>query len=234
MQHIQQEQERLLSLGHYYHAVVYNETLALLEYLSPMINTPNVTNPDVSLSLPVYDLLLSEMKGRGLCKRPEYEIALMSGKVRLLYYHSRTSRVFRVSLLREALEEAIIEIRQHKEEGNSVLWSLYAWNEGRSKIEGRLRGWLREKLLGMGDKDATVMAWEFLIWAELRMGAGSVHAVRELFERAVECESTKASVALWKLYVDFELRERNPSMAKMVLFKALKCCPWSKGLYPPV
>lgn len=106
--------------------------------------------------------------------------------------------------------------------------SLYAWNEARTRIENRVRTLLRDHVLVDGKE--SVIGWTFAIWAELQLPHRyNVHAVRSLFERAVECEATKSSIALWRLYAEFELREKEPRRAKDVLFRAVRNCPWSKG-----
>jgi hypothetical protein len=42
--------------------------------------------------------------------------------------------------------------------------------------------------------------------------------------------SMSSSVVLWKIYLAFEMRVSNPEGAKAVLFRALGCCPWAKGM----
>lgn len=202
--------------------------MALVEYLSSSAKL-KTENLDVSGALPIYDSLFREMRDKGLSASRECEVALMNGKIRLLYHHSRTSKLFRMSLLREALEEAIVEVKQSGERVNTLLWSLYAWNEGRSRLDGRVRGWLRDKVIGSRDKNNAFAGYSFAIWAELRMTGDNVHAVRNLFEEAVDLPLTNGSVTLWKHYVEFELREKEPIRAKLVFFRALRCCPWSKG-----
>ncbi|KAF8439532.1 NRDE-2, necessary for RNA interference-domain-containing protein [Terfezia claveryi] len=226
---LQEEQDRLASLGSLKYAFAYNEAMALMEYLFPSAESKNITL-DVSSALPIYDSLLKELRDRGLSNSRPYEIGLMNGKIRLLYHHARTSRSFRMAFLREALEEAIVEVKQSSRKVNTLLWSLYAWNEGRSRIEGRIRGWLKDQVIGPGGKESTVAGYGFAIWAESRMTGNNVHAVRKLFDEAVDCPSTKASVALWKRYIEFEIREREPTRAKLALFRALRCCPWSKDI----
>ncbi|KAF8425864.1 NRDE-2, necessary for RNA interference-domain-containing protein [Tirmania nivea] len=223
---LQEEQDRLVSLGLLEYAFAYNEAMALMEYLFSA-ESPTL---DVSSSLSIYDSLLKELRDRGLSNSRQYEIGLMNGKIRLLYHHSRTSRLFRMALLREALEEAIVEVYQSGRKVNTLLWSLYAWNEGRSRIEGRIRNWLKHQIVGPGDKESTVAGYGFAIWAELRLTGDNVHAVRKLFEEAVDCPSTRASVALWKRYIEFEIKEREPTRAKLALFRAQRCCPWSKDI----
>jgi len=134
-----------------------------------------------------------------------------------------------MALLREALEEAILEVKQSGRKVNTLLWSLYAWGESRSRIEGRVRGWLKDQVVGLGDKESTVAGYSFAIWAESRMTGDNVHVIRKLFEEAVDCPFTRGSVALWKLYIEFEIRQKEPTRAKLALFRALRCCPWAKG-----
>lgn len=40
---------------------------------------------------------------------------------------------------------------------------------------------------------------------------------------------TKFNVGLWMIYVEFELKEKDPRRAKEALFRGVRCCPWSKG-----
>lgn len=197
-----------------------------MEYLSPL----GGANMDLSTALPIYDSLLQELREKGLSTSRQYEITLMNGKIRLLYHHSRTSRSFRIASLREALEDAITELSKVGRRVNTLFWSLYAWNEGRSRIEGRVKGWLRDQIIRPTDRDNTIAGYVFTIWTELRMSGNSAHAIRHLFERAIDCQFTRMSAELWKLYIEFEIREQNPTRAKMVLFRALRCCPWSKGI----
>ena len=227
-QYLKDEQDRLSSLGHVTHAAIYNEALALVEYLAP--HGPEKVSCDVLAALTTYDSLLREMSDRGMSSTQDYEATLIHGKVRLLYHHSRTSKIFRRALLRETLEAAINNMIKCGKYVNTLLWTLYAWNESRNRMEGRVSDWLRDKINGLGTHGCTVPGWCFTIWTELRTcGAGYDNAVRALFEEAVECKSTQASIFLWALYVEFELREKNPGRAKVVLFRAMQNCPWSKG-----
>ncbi|KAF8468860.1 NRDE-2, necessary for RNA interference-domain-containing protein [Kalaharituber pfeilii] len=225
---LQDEQDRFASLGLFQYAFAYNEALALVEYLTS--STSSVTTSfDVSGALSVHNSLLKEMKRRDLSSFILYEMGYCNGKIRLLYHHSRTAKLFRISLLREALEEAITET-QKAGRSNTLLWCLYAWNEGRSRIEGRVKGWLRDSIHGYNGQNSTVAAWMFDTWTELRMNGEHTYAVRKILEDAVECQSTRSSIKIWKLYVEFELREKNHSRAKLILYRAMKCCPWAKEL----
>lgn len=222
------EQDRFTSLGLVEHASAVNEAMALIDYVSPCAMLEGA-NMDITKALPIYDSLLEELRGKGLSTSRQFETTLMNGKIRLLYHHLRTSRSFRIASLREALEDAIAELSKAGHRVNTLFWSLYAWNEGRSRIEGRVRGWLRDQIIRPADRDNTVAGYIFTIWTELRMSGNSTHAIRHLFEQAVGCQLTRASAELWKLYIEFEIRKQNPARAKLVLFRALRCCPWSKG-----
>lgn len=234
----------MMSMGHVYHAVVYNSVRALLEYLSH--------DRDVVTVLPVYDSLTRELERRGLAgpQSAVHELCLMS-KARLLYHHATTAKMFKMKIMRDVLEKALACFPN-----NSMFLGLYAWNEGRTKIENRVRTLMRDVVLK--ERQETVVGWAFAIWAEMRMvGAGgvyNVHAVRALLEQAVGCERyvyahflfffldtselwinfprvnrTKFNVGLWMIYVEFEMREKDLRRAKEVFFRGVHCCPWSKG-----
>jgi hypothetical protein len=240
-QHFDELQGLMLSLGHAYHAVVYTETRALLEYLICR---------EVTAALSIYDIFVAELEKRSLSGpySAVHEACLMA-KARLLYYHATTARLFKVKIMRDSLEQALSVFPN-----NSVLLGLFAWSEGRVKIENRVRTFIRDVILREGAE--TVIGYSFAIWAEMRLrGSGgryNPHAVRALFERAAEgsrlvCDPlsqsfewnanpsihrTKFNVGLWAMYVEFELREVDPEKAKDVLFRGIQNCPWSKGLYP--
>lgn len=168
----------MMSMGHVYHAVVYNEVWAMLEYLSH--------DQDLATALPVYEALVQDLERRNLTgpQSAVHELCLMS-KARLLYHHATTARMFKMKVMRDVLEQALALFPN-----NSLFLGLYAWNEGRTKIENRVRALMRDVVLE-GEK-GTVIGWAFAIWAEMRMvgtgGRYNVHAVRALFEQAVECE----------------------------------------------
>lgn len=167
-----------MSMGHIYHAVVYNEVRALLEYLS--------RDQDVIATLSIYDSLIQELERRDLTGplSAVHELCLMS-KARLLYHHATTGKMFKMKVMRDALEKALARFPN-----NSIFLGLYAWNEGRTKIENRVRTLMRDVVLE--ERKETIIGWAFAIWAEMRMvgtgGVYNVHAVRALLEQAVGCE----------------------------------------------
>lgn len=198
------------------HAGVFNDLRALLEYLA--------TGTNLDAAVEVYDAFIGELARRSLTgpDSPVHEICLLR-KSRLLYLHSTTAKPFKPATLRLCLETSLSVFPQ-----NSAFLSLFTWNEARTKIENRVRTVIRDRVLAEGGE--TVIGWLFAIWAELRMGVHfNVHAVRSLFERAVECSRTKSSPALWALFVEFEMRQRDGNRARNTLMRGIRNCPWSKG-----
>ncbi|RKP08540.1 NRDE-2, necessary for RNA interference-domain-containing protein [Thamnocephalis sphaerospora] len=137
--------------------------------------------------------------------------------------HNQQHRMFRPATLRTVLERALTLFPN-----NTNLLSLYLYSETRFKIENRVRRFLDTML----SSTPSCILWLFRIFAELhfsRDGCNS-HQVRALFEDAVRCQSTTASPSIWSAYIAFELRQKRPSKAKKVLFRALSACPWHKEL----
>ncbi|KAI5858627.1 NRDE-2, necessary for RNA interference-domain-containing protein [Tricharina praecox] len=215
--YLEYQQHTMLSIKLNEHAGMYNDLRALLEYLA------GGNNLDAAIA--VYDGFTSELGRRSLTGPTSHfcELCLLR-KVRLVYMHSTTARPFKPATLRSHLEAAL-EIFPH----NMAFLSLYAWNESRTKIENRLRTVIRDRVLKDGNE--TVAGWLFAVWAEMRMAQHyNVHAVRHLFERAVECNRTRHSVQLWMMFVEFEIRHKEYRRAKDILSRGIKHCPWSKEL----
>ncbi|KNC97470.1 uncharacterized protein SPPG_07387 [Spizellomyces punctatus DAOM BR117] len=151
------------------------------------------------------------------------EEAVYEGYVRLLYRHSVSGSAFKPGILRGVLETAL-----DKFPCNTIFLSLYGWNEARTKIDNRVRRLLDEQLA----RNPSHILWTFAIWAELHQRQTyNVHLVRSLFERALDCPSSRHSVSLWQLYIQFEVREGNRDKAKALFFRAIRECPWCKDLY---
>ncbi|RPB06131.1 DUF1740-domain-containing protein [Choiromyces venosus 120613-1] len=218
--HLEDSQGLMLSLRRVNHAITFAEVRALLEYLA--------SNREVTASLPIYADLLSELDGRGLGGPSSaiHERCLMA-EARLLYYHSRTSRLFKMKTMRDFLNDALQMFPN-----NSVFLELFVWNEAKVRIENRARTLVRDVVLKEGTE--TILGYSFAIWTEMRMiGAGgryNPHAVRALFEQAVETNRTKYNFSLWMIYMEFEIREKEMKRAKEVLFRGIRNCPWSKDL----
>jgi len=207
----------MLSIHLNENAGIYNDLRALLEYLAD--------GNSLDAAIAVYNGFLSELGRRSLAGPTSHfhELCLFR-KARLIYMHSTTARPFKPATLRFHLEAALEMFPR-----NMAFLSLYAWNESRTKIENRLRTVVRDRVLKDGNE--TVAGWLFAVWAEMRMAQHyNVHAVRHLFERAVECSRTRYSVQLWRMFVEFEIRHKEYRRAKDILSRGIRHCPWSKGL----
>ncbi|CAG8548926.1 4305_t:CDS:10 [Ambispora gerdemannii] len=111
---------------------------------------------------------------------------------------------------------------------NSEFLSLYFFNELRTKIQNRVRRFLDAALV----KKPSHVLWTFAIFAELHLQkAYNQHHIRALFERALECPTTRHSVSIWNLYIDFEIKHNQQDRAKALYFRAIRECPWSKDIY---
>jgi hypothetical protein len=214
----------MLSLRLDEHAAVYNDIRAVLEYL---VNRNNLDSATA-----IYDDFIAELGRRSMAGPNSriYELSLLR-KARLVYFHSITAKPFKPATLRSLLETALETFPQ-----NSAFLGLYAWNEGRTKIENRVRTVVRNVVLKEGRE--TVAGWLFAVWTEMRVSQHySAHAIRSLFERAVSCHRTLANPQLWMMFVEFELQHKQYSRAKETLYRGIRNCPWSKGSsehHPPV
>jgi hypothetical protein len=166
---------------------------------------------------------------------------LHQARARLLYYHTTNSRAYRPSQIRELLTESI-SLFPH----NTIFLSLFAWNESRFRIDGRVRDVLRD-LITKGkstdrdhDQSVPITTQLFALFTELHrpvISGSTLHSVRAAFERAIGDNPTatskdrsRFSLSLWKLYVLFELSRNNVQQAKEVFYRGIRACPWSKEL----
>ncbi|XP_031560255.1 nuclear exosome regulator NRDE2-like [Actinia tenebrosa] len=60
---------------------------------------------------------------------------------------------------------------------------------------------------------------------------GISHRQRALLDRATSSVAGRQCVALWKMYMEFELQQGNNEQAKAIFYQALQHCPWAKTLY---
>ncbi|RUP50611.1 hypothetical protein BC936DRAFT_138404 [Jimgerdemannia flammicorona] len=111
---------------------------------------------------------------------------------------------------------------------SALVFSRASWTAPRTKIENRVRRFLNGAL----EKEPSHLLWTFALYAELHHHLPyNVHLVRSLFDRALECHRSRCSVALWKLYIQFEIIQNNLGKAKTLFFRAIRECPWAKELY---
>ena len=170
---------------------------------------------------------------------------LHQARARFLYYHVRTSSMYKSTHIRSLLADSI-QLFPH----NTMFLCLFTWNESRFRIEERVRDTIRditetkrhpEESLTMTQVPVTTHL--FSIYTELlrpEYAGSTLHSVRAAFEKAIGEQSTgatntimsttRSSLTLWKLYILFELWRGNIARAKDVFYRAMRACPWSKEL----
>ena len=180
------------------------------------------------------------------------EELLHQSRSKLLYHHVRAGRSYKPARIRELFEESISHFPH-----NTIFLSLFAWNESRFGIEGRVRDVTRS-ITSITHIDTTGIATTpqvpvtshlFAIYTELNRPtyAGSTaHSVRAAFENAIGETMTRdesgrhigiglranarSNLSLWKLYILFELDRNDLQRAKNIFYRAVRACPWSKEL----
>ncbi|EEQ30351.1 hypothetical protein McanMca71_002158 [Microsporum canis] len=200
------------------------DCLALLLYLTQ--------NQELSGAIEVYDNAEQRLKDQKLDKAVFLE-PIHQAKARLLYYHITENRVYKPAQVREELFKSILLFQQ-----NTIFLGLFAFNEARFRVENRVRSVLTRQIHEPADdstttKRSTLIPHLFSIYSELHRGvsAGSTaHSVRAAFEAAVSSQSGQHSAALWKLFIQFELTFGESEKARLVFFRSIRACPWSKQL----
>ncbi|KAE8379953.1 NRDE-2, necessary for RNA interference-domain-containing protein [Aspergillus bertholletiae] len=172
---------------------------------------------------------------------------LHQARARLLYYHARTSSIYKPSQIRALLADSI-SLFPH----NTIFLSLFAWNESRFRIEERVRDTIMDittKANSCADHILTtqvpITSHLFSIFTELNrpVYSGSTpHSVRAAFEKAIGDQdpsnstqhstfsTARSNLTLWKLYILFELSQHDINRAKEVFYRGMRACPWSKEL----
>ncbi|KAL4778330.1 NRDE-2, necessary for RNA interference-domain-containing protein [Aspergillus varians] len=173
---------------------------------------------------------------------------LHQARARLLYYHIRTSTLYKPSHIRTILSESIASFPH-----NTIILALFAWNESRFRIEERVRDIMRDITTTTSTSQTPnnpipITSHLFSIYTELNRPtyAGStLHSARAAFEKAIGDQNTssssssaqttststaRSSISLWKLYILFELSRNEIARAKTVFYRAMRACPWSKDI----
>ncbi|KAI8972712.1 NRDE-2, necessary for RNA interference-domain-containing protein [Pilobolus umbonatus] len=185
---------------------------ALFEYLST-----GITN-----ALTVYENALSFIQDNQAERGYESEIVWVE-YAWLLYRHANNKGGYKVNEFRKTMERALTLFPN-----NTIFISLFVWNESKSKFYNRVQTLFNNALR----KDSNVILWLSAIYCELhKYQPYQVHAVRDLFERSIDSESSRSSILLWKLYIEFEMRQGNTERAKNLFYRSIRECPWSKELY---
>ena len=172
---------------------------------------------------------------------------LHQAQARLIYYHVRTSNLYKPSQVRAILKESISAFPY-----NTIFLSLFAWNESRFRIEERVREvtkditTTRSTLQSVATTQVVpITSYLFSIYTELNrpVYAGStLHSVRAAFEKAIgdsnprsntattDGSAARSNLSIWKLYILFELSHKEMQRAKSVFYRGMRACPWSKEL----
>ncbi|KAG2234395.1 hypothetical protein INT48_003622 [Thamnidium elegans] len=142
----------------------------------------------------------------------------------LLYRHASNKDTggYKASVLRDAMEHALKLFPN-----NTMFLSFYIWNESKTKIYNRVHDLLNKSL-----RESNVVLWLSAIYSELhRYKPFQVNSVRDFFERSISDTRTKASIILWKYYIQFEINQGNIERAHNLYYRSIRECPWSKELY---
>ncbi|GMG22897.1 unnamed protein product [Aspergillus oryzae] len=235
-------QEALLAAGKANTFVACVDCLAILAYLSKSRDLNKALQPYSN----AFDRLATLPVQFESFRSVSIEL-LHQARARLLYYHARTSSIYKHSQIRALLADSI-SLFPH----NTIFLSLFAWNESRFRIEERVRDTIMDittKAHNRADQILTtqvpITSHLFSIFTELNrpIYAGSTpHSVRAAFEKAIgdqdpstpthhnTVSTARSSLTLWKLYILFELSQHDINRAKDVFYRGMRACPWSKEL----
>ncbi|KAF2497167.1 DUF1740-domain-containing protein [Lophium mytilinum] len=231
--------DHCLLTARYASFVLYVSCDALLSYL--------LNKFDIDAALAIYHDASKAFDKRDISTSPAAELHHQA-QARLLAYHASQSHSFKPSLIRAKLAQSV-ELFPN----NTLLLSIYAANESRFRIDGRVRAIMSDVVLrhgGSRGQAPSVVGWAFAIFSEMNRGealGSTAHSVRATFEKAVESDCGRNSQALWTSYVLFEVAQRKPSSevavqskkakakslepddrAKKVFFRGLTRLPWCK------
>ncbi|CAO3613577.1 unnamed protein product [Cunninghamella blakesleeana] len=144
--------------------------------------------------------------------------------IKLLYQHAvRNEGGYQPSKLRLHVMMAL-ELFPN----NTILLGVHMWNESRTWFYNRVQLVFTKSL----EKEPNVILWLSYIYFQLhRRKPYDANLVRTIFEESVSHPSTRSSILLWRLYIEHEIRLENYEKAKLVLYRAIRECPWSKDLF---
>ena len=178
---------------------------------------------------------------------------LLMMQSRFILAHISSGLPFRPIEVRDALDSALEVFPV-----NTVLVGHLSSHEMRSKIDNHLRLSLDKQLKRQETRATSVTSsnglvgiaeevqWLHAIFVELNLHLGhfSEHAVRRLFERAVNSQAGSSSFRIWRTFLEFEIRicqqggertkkERRDYLdrARGVYFRAIKACPGNKAIF---
>lgn len=215
-QYLTSRQEFLVGNGKYRLAYIYSECLVLLTYVGPDGAQRNIDASITALQKYIHNFQLQN-------SIPESSLAaelLCQSAARLLQYHITNSRFYTPAIVRSFLEDSLASFPQ-----NTMLLSLYAFNERHLRIEDRVRSLLIRKIL---DPENDCMSSRLFAIAH-EISNGNVHSLRAAFENAVESRACASNASLWKQYVLFcKSTKEYRKQAVDVFYRGMRACPWSK------
>ncbi|KAI8088685.1 NRDE-2, necessary for RNA interference-domain-containing protein [Halteromyces radiatus] len=178
----------------------------------------------IDSAVQVYEDLLDYLRQHHI-ERGFFSEKVWVAYVELLHRHStkRKENGYRPGLLRQACSSGL-ELFPN----NTILLGLFMWNESRTWIYNRVQDFFTRNL----ERDPNIILWLGYTFVHLhRQQPYDVNLIRTIFEEAVEHPRTRASILLWKLYIEHELRLGNMDKAKTLLYRSVRACPWSKDLF---
>ena len=218
--------DHFLTLARPIHSFMTCDLLILLTYL--------YHSASLSSALTVFEANLLTLETRFSSTSPAQEL-LHQSFARLLYHHATHAPLFKPATIRERLATSIA-LYPH----NTILLSVYAWNEARFRIDDRVRTVIKDVVLGStignrGKEDrGSVIPHFFSLHTELNRSvvAGSnTNTIRNTFERAVSDPAGAHCVGLWKSYILFEIKRGESRRARTVWWRGVQACPWAQNLW---
>lgn len=218
--------DHFFSLARPIHSFIACDLLIVLTYLS--------SSASLSSALDAFTASLASLSSHFPSNSHAHEL-LHQSFARLLYHHATHVPLFKPATIREALT-ASIALFPH----NTVLLSVYAWNEIRFRIDDRVRTIINDVVLGctIGDHrkedKRSVIPHYFSLHTELNrslMAGSNSNTIRNTFEGAINDTAGAHCIGLWKSYVLFEMKEGDSKRARLVWWKGVQACPWAKELW---
>ena len=225
-QAINTSRDYFTSLARPMHAFISCDILILLAYLSNSVS--------LSSALTAFEDSLAALNTRFPSTSPAHEL-LHQSFARLLYHHATRAPLFKPATIRQRLA-ASITLFPH----NTILLSIFAWNETRFRIDDRVRTIINNVILGSTngsrrtEERGSIIPHFFSLHTEFNRSlvAGSnSNTIRNAFEKSVNDHAAAHCVGLWKLYVLFEKSRGESKKARAVWWRGVQACPWAKALW---
>ncbi|XP_006454634.1 hypothetical protein AGABI2DRAFT_114375 [Agaricus bisporus var. bisporus H97] len=183
-----------------------------------------LTTKDVASMLQIFDRSIRADD----CPDVASESLLVASMIMLYRYGYVLKNPVPPSILRDRVSEAL-EVYPC----NSIILAIFLECEKGLGVWGRVRGMLGDSETGIGNtktvarrvEEVWIAGWERGRWRS------EIERTRSGLAAAVESERTRASVVVWKIYIEFEMRVGDLQSAKKILYRAIGECPFFKDLY---